>query len=140
MRQLQAQPLDVLAAEVYAQSQHLAYFSRREAPRQRARVGAPVIQDLGHLWEEQIVSKEGPARGKARELHQRQRRGAEEGGGLQGWATGGDSDFVPASPLSHLSLARPRGAPHTRSRLRIVAIWESRANLSRMVQVVTVVR
>uniref|UniRef100_A0A8D1ZWL9 L-fucose kinase n=1 Tax=Sus scrofa TaxID=9823 RepID=A0A8D1ZWL9_PIG len=33
-----------------------------------------------------------------------------------------------------------KGAPHTRSRLRMVAIWESRANLSRMVQVVTVVR
>lgn len=41
--QLQAQPLDVLTAEVYAQSQHLAYFNRREAPRQRARVGAPVV-------------------------------------------------------------------------------------------------
>lgn len=41
--QLQAQPLDVLAAEVYAQSQHLAYFSRSEAPRQWARVRAPVI-------------------------------------------------------------------------------------------------
>uniref|UniRef100_A0A8D1PBA4 Fucose kinase n=1 Tax=Sus scrofa TaxID=9823 RepID=A0A8D1PBA4_PIG len=33
-----------------------------------------------------------------------------------------------------------KGAPHTRSRLRMVAIWESRANLSRMVQVVTVVK
>lgn len=41
--QLQAQPLDVLAAEVHAQSQHLAYFGRGEAPRQWARVGAPVI-------------------------------------------------------------------------------------------------
>lgn len=42
-QQLQAQPLDVLAAEVHAQSQHLAYFGRGEAPRQWARVGAPVI-------------------------------------------------------------------------------------------------
>lgn len=33
-----------------------------------------------------------------------------------------------------------KGEPPTRSRLRMVAIWESRANLSRMVQVVTVVR
>lgn len=42
-RQLQTQPLDVLTAEVYAQSQHLAYFSRGEAPCQWARVGTPVI-------------------------------------------------------------------------------------------------
>ena len=81
------------------------------------------------------VSKEGPAR----ESHQRQCRGAQEGGGLQGWAATGDPDFVSASPESPFS-GKARGTPHTRSRLRIVAIWESRANLSRMVQVVTVVR
>lgn len=49
-RQLQAQPLDIFTAEVYAQGQHLAHFGRGEAPRQWAGVGSPVIEDLGHLW------------------------------------------------------------------------------------------
>lgn len=49
-RQLQAQPLDVLIAEVYSQSQHLSHFSRGEAPCQRTRVGTPVIKYLSHLW------------------------------------------------------------------------------------------
>ena len=107
MRQLQAQPLDVLAAEVYAQGQHLAHFSRREAPRQRARVGAPVIQDLGHLWEEQRGSArrgqpENPTRGSAGAL--RKEAACRAGLPLE-------TQISSLPLLSQLSLARP-GEPH----------------------------
>lgn len=50
------------AAEVYAQGQHLAHFSRREAPRQRAWSWRPHnLGSLSPVGRAERVSKEGPA-------------------------------------------------------------------------------
>lgn len=56
--QLQAQPLDILAAEVNSESQHLPDFGWSKAPGERAWVWAPVIQDLRHLEKEESCRRQ----------------------------------------------------------------------------------
>lgn len=49
LRRLQAQAFDVFITKIHPEGQHLADLCWRQAPRQRARIGPPVIQDFRYL-------------------------------------------------------------------------------------------
>lgn len=150
--QLQAQALDVFTAEVNPESQHLPDLGRSEAPGQWARVRAPVIQDLRHLERRDKSCRNHLSTDCPHRRVQMQSRYFPPLTNTH-QACGNFSipykyDNVRMSPVnpcgvsqgSHNPSVKAGKAHLTLSRLRMVAICESRANLSRIVQVVTVVR